>query len=215
MSGLSYQLHRLLGRVIRACHRRGLIRRGQWHWTYWEDRQDFAYYALARDWIEELSPGTRIVDVGGFNTPVVLAGRFEERLVIDRRWVLDRKPGVRYVCRDYLRWPVEPVADVLLCLQVLEHLEDGEVELFARKLMQESRSLIVSVPYEWPADKYSGHPQDPIDHQKLIGWMGGRSPEREAVVEDGSPRLLMSFSGDAESRRESFDRDTMNRSNPR
>ena len=82
----------------------------------------------------------------------------------------------------------------MLCLQVLEHLEDPET--FARKLFESGRSVIVSVPYRWPAGLRPGHVQDPVDEAKLIGWTG-RTPVETCVVRNGRDRLIAVFHGAA------------------
>lgn len=38
-------------------------------------------------------------------------------------------------------------ADVVTCYQVLEHIDDDNVGIFAKKLINDGRIAVVSVPY--------------------------------------------------------------------
>jgi hypothetical protein len=148
---------------------------------YWEARSHMAYYAAIRELVESLSPGASILDVGGYDTPVVTWGTFKRRYTVDA--VLDPKfPGVKSTEK----------MDVVICAQVLEHLENGTVERFARKLRQTGRTTIVSVPYCWPAGGEPSHVQDPIDIPKLARIMGGR-PDRCRLVADGKRRRIVAL----------------------
>ena len=75
------------------------------------------------------------------------------------------------------------VVDIITCFQVLEHLKDGDVEEFAKKLLREGRIAIVSVPYMWPENQCEYHVQDPVDVEKLIGWFGKNPAFLHVVTE--------------------------------
>lgn len=157
---------------------------------YWAKRSHFAYYAEIRSIIESLSPGDSILDVGGYDTPVVTWGKFKRRYTVDA--VLDPKfPGVRSFVEDFLTWPAPEKTTVAVCAQVLEHLDNGTVDRFARKLLGTARNVIVSVPYCWPAGAEPSHVQDPIDVHKLTKIMGGRRPDRARIVADGKRRRIV------------------------
>jgi hypothetical protein len=84
--------------------------------------------------------------------------------------------------------------DLVLCLQVLEHLQDPET--VARKLLDSGRIVIMSVPYQWPAGRNPRHLQDPVSEVKLIGW-AGRAPVETRLVRNGVDRLIAVFRGTA------------------
>lgn len=157
---------------------------------YWRARSHLNYYAEVRTLIESITTGGSILDVGGYDTPVVTWGKFKRRYTVDA--VLDPKfPGVRSYVEDFLTWPAPEKMDVVVCCQVLEHLADGTVDRFGKKLLGTGRNVIVSVPYCWPKGGEPSHVQDPIDVHKLARMMGGRRPDRARIVADGKRRRIV------------------------
>lgn len=157
--------------------------------SYWDRRKHLNYYQTALGFVENLS-GEGILDVGGWDTPMVLAGEFQNRLVVNLWKVEERLPGVEYHIGDFLAWPARPF-DVVLCLQVLEHLPDETVGGFAEKLFEIGmRRVVISVPYKWRRGASKNHLQDPVDEHKLQSWTG-RDPTVSQIVTDGSMRRLV------------------------
>lgn len=72
---------------------------------------------------------------------------------------------------DYLEYHPDEL-DVITCFQVLEHIEDNQVGVFAKKLLSDARIAIVSLPYMWPKTMCKWHVQDPVDVDKIISWFG-------------------------------------------
>jgi hypothetical protein len=64
---------------------------------YWDSRSHMNYYSTVREWIEELSPGEIILDVGGKDTPVVTWGNFKRRYLLDRMPQVKAYPGVEHL----------------------------------------------------------------------------------------------------------------------
>lgn len=148
-----------------------------------------AYYQAIRELVESFSPGASILDVGGYDTPVVTWGEFKRRYTVDA--VLDPKfPGVVSAIDDFLGWKAPEKMAVVICAQVLEHLDNGTVERFARKLRATGRHTIITVPYCWSAGQEPSHVQDPIDIPKISRIMGGR-PDRCRLVTDGKRRRIV------------------------
>lgn len=149
---------------------------------YWDGRKHMRYYAEVRAMLEALSPAGSLLDVGGWDTPVATWGTFARRYTCD----LARDPkfnGVRSHVGDFLTWTPPERMSVATCLQVLEHLPDGTVNRFARRLLAAADVVIITVPYLWPGTEPS-HFQDPISHEKLARIMG-REPDRSQVIMDG------------------------------
>jgi hypothetical protein len=162
------------------------------HWRYWEERQDMRYYQTVRRWIEELSPGAAILDVGSWDTPVATWGTFDRRYTCDLT-VDPGLPGVTSHVGRFEDWAVPEHMTVATCLQTIEHLTDENVGAFTAKLLDSAQHVIVSVPYKWRAGEQSHH-QDPIDEAKLTGLMHGNRPVRQEIVRDGrTSRLVAHF----------------------
>ena len=159
---------RLLGAAVRAC----LLPRGRGTGT-----------ALC-------AHGPAVLDVGARDTQILLAlDWFPRRMALDLQRGLPL-PGVEWIVADFLRWEPPIRFDLVLCLQVLEHLEDPSV--FFRKLHGAGRVVIVSVPYRWPQGVHPEHVQDPVDEQKLLGW-AGQQPLETRIVMDERERLIAVF----------------------
>jgi len=159
---------------------------------YWKVRHDLVYYQVVRSWMEALSPGGLLVDVGAWDTPVITWGDFAERLIVDLSPVPVSFPGVQKIQGNWLTVELPKPADLVVCLQVLEHLKDGVVEPFCQKLLRSGRRTLVSVPYRWKAGREVTHVQDPVDEAKLAGWMQ-REPSRQQIVTEprgGVQRLV-------------------------
>jgi hypothetical protein len=80
-------------------------------------------------------------------------------------------PETEGIKADYLEWETDHL-DVITCFQVLEHIDDENVTVFAKKLLKDARICVVSVPFMWKKGQCGRHLQDPIDVDKLISWFG-------------------------------------------
>ncbi|MDX1476834.1 MAG: class I SAM-dependent methyltransferase [Saprospiraceae bacterium] len=161
---------------------------------YWQRRKQLHYYQVVRAWIEALSPGDWILDVGSRSTPIVKTGQFKRRTMIDIAPFNRKFAGVEQVVADWMAYPVgEKAADVVLCLQVLEHLPDDLVGPFARKLLHAGKKTIISVPHRWPEDLTPHHLQDPVDLDKLITWTGKPPVKHHIERRDNMERLVALF----------------------
>ena len=156
---------------------------------YWESRREFAYYdevvRLAR---EHVPRGRAALDVGAHDTRVLeRLDWFERRVALDAVRV-EPGDGVEGIVADFHEFDPPESFDLVLCLQVLEHLERPEP--FARKLLATGPTAIVSVPHRWPPWTTDEHLHDPVDAARLRSWTG-RDPIEASVVEDlGMERLI-------------------------
>lgn len=183
---LVWPLKRLAGRLLRALP-------GQ-EAAYWQRRQHMQYYRevirLARAHAPEAKS---VLDVGARDTPVLVElDWIGSRTAIDFEVAPDL-PGVTGIKGDFLEFqPAQPF-DLVICLQVLEHLDDPH--RFAQKLFDTGRTVIISVPYQWPAGFCPQHPQDPIDEQKLLRWTERPPVEQAIVTDDRLARFIGVFEG--------------------
>ncbi len=163
--------------------------------NYWESRKRMKYYAYIQSILKD-TRGDIILDVGGQDTPMALQGDFKRRLVVDIKLPTHPLPGVEYYAADFLKW--EPVkADVVLCLQVLEHLADDVVVDFTQKLFDVAqRQVIISVPYKWPVESCKYHKQDPADTAKLRSWTRRNPSIARVITDDNCQRLICVYNLD-------------------
>jgi hypothetical protein len=160
---------------------------------YWERRRQFGYYAEAVRLARAHAPdGGSVLDVGSNETDVVGALEWFDRRVVLDRMLLEPRRGVETIMIDFMNYEPHDSFDVVLCLQVLEHIADPAP--FARKLLATGRTVIVSVPYVWPAGVVANHLHDPIDEQTLRAWTGREPDETSVVVDNGKERLLAVYS---------------------
>jgi hypothetical protein len=138
-----------------------------------------------------------VIDVGSMNSPFIL--RFDwipEKASLDL-YKQGRLRRVKNIKVDFLTWQPDRVYELVLCLQVLEHLD--EPAPFARKLLACGRRVIVSVPYCWPPGHEPSHVQDPVDEAKVAAWLGRPWIEHLIAREADDPfaRLIVVVDGTA------------------
>ena len=165
---------------------------------YWEQRKALKYTRHVIKLVNTFEKEAQsAIDIGAWKTPII-----EEFDWIRERDALDiLKPyssaTVRGIQQDFFTFAPGEKYDLVLCLQVLEHLENpGD---FARKLFETGKSVIVSVPFNWPAGACEHHCQDPVDQDKLLEWTG-RKPVYSAIINEGphpcSDRLIAYYRDD-------------------
>lgn len=177
----------LVYRLIRPVWRRLLRVAGRP--AYWDSRRHLRYYREAVRLAREHVPGGgRVLDVGAHEAELLRElDWFERRVALDVRYVMPRS-GVETVVGDFRDYRPDGDFDLVLCLQVLEHLPDPSA--FARKVLATGRTAIVSVPYRWPADARDSHRHDPVDEAKLRAWTGAEPVESSLVEDPGGWRLV-------------------------
>lgn len=154
---------------------------------YWNDRFDLIYYQTVDYIVRAVGTDARaIVDVGTGGCPYLdWFDWIERRVSIDINKPYS-SPSVQGLKADILRDDVPGDFDLCTCLQVLEHVPDAGP--FARRLLELAPTVIVSVPYQWPDGKTTGHVHDPVDMEKLTGWFG-RAPNYHLIVEEPLRRV--------------------------
>ena len=111
----------------------------------------------------------------------------ERRVALDARYILPQA-GIETIVMDFMNYQPESDFDLVLCLQVLEHLR--EPATFAKKLLETGRTVIISVPYRWPKGEHKEHLQDPVDEAKLELWMQ-RKPTTTSIIADQKKERLI------------------------
>lgn len=172
---------------------------GKFEAEYWQERFDLIYYQAVDFIVRSIGTDARsIIDVGSGNCPYL-----EWFHWIDRKVSIDiiapySSDNVEPIRANILDHEFEEKFDIGTCLQVLEHVDDPGP--FARRLLELTDRLIVSVPYKWPEGKTKGHVQDPVDEDKLEGWFG-RPPNYQMIVQEPlglakARRLIAIFDAD-------------------
>lgn len=139
--------------------------------SYIDGRKDYAYYKYARELLKMIChEEDSVCDVGSWDTDMLSHLSCKRKITVDKR-VPFSSEEVEGIQADYLCWTAEEL-DVITCFQVLEHIDDNQVEKFARKLLRDAPIAVVSVPYMWPKGSNKWHVQDPVDVEKLVGWFG-------------------------------------------
>jgi hypothetical protein len=156
------------------------------------------YYAEVLRLARKYAPAAEsVLDVGPNGTPLVC-----ELDWIASKTVIDLGsqpiPGATCLQGDFLQYRPERPFDLVLCLQVLEHV--GPAGQFAQRLLAAGRLVIVSVPYRWPAGSCVHHVHDPVDEDKLRGWMQQPLLEHRIIRDGARDRLIAVLSGKAAAR---------------
>jgi hypothetical protein len=162
---------------------------------YWQERKTMRYYREVIRLARKYAPAARsVLDVGPNGTPLVC-----ELDWIPSKTVIDLAshpiPGATCIQGDFLRYQPPQPFDLVLCLQVLEHV--GPAGEFAQKLLEAGRVVIVSVPYCWPAGGCKHHVHDPVDEDKLLGWMQTPFVDHRIIRDRARDRLVAVIPGKA------------------
>jgi len=153
----------------------------------WESRKHYLYYRKVRVYSEVFAPDAQsVLDVGSRDSKYLLDFNWiPQKTVVDKEKVYQH-PGVESILADFMEHEFDRQFDLVLCLQVLEHLYDPGP--FAQKLLSLGRVVIISVPYRWPkVSTTTDHVQDPVDEKKVRRWMG-RAPVYSSSVKDKSSK---------------------------
>lgn len=189
-AGLRRALERLRLALIRAGLRRPMnkVKRAVRRVVYWRRRVEDHYYSEVFRLAEEHAiAGGSVLDVGALEARMLTRlSKFRKRVALDRGKISPQE-GVETIRANFFEWTPTERFDLVLCLQVLEHVPDAKT--FAGRLFAAGRTVIISVPYRWPRGKCKGHVHDPVDEEKLRSWTG-RDPTFQVVVKDKSERLI-------------------------
>jgi len=91
---------------------------------------------------------------------------------------------VKHVVADFMEYKPKKTFDLLLCNQVIEHVQDPAA--FMKKLIESATISIISAPYNWPScGKNCGHVTDNITPSMFAEWSSPYKPVISEVIMEG------------------------------
>ncbi len=152
------------------------------------------YYNWVIRKVFKLKPDS-IVEVGGGHILLsVLSSYFcKEKLMVDIRSAkncggdLLKSFGIDFLQLDIMEYNLPAGYDMLICLQMLEHLENPAIAI--RRMWDSAKTRIFSVPFGW--EPSPGHIHNHITEEQFTGWFP-RKPDETAIVQEscGSKRII-------------------------
>ena len=135
---------------------------------YWRIRQSLRYFQYTYKFVNALEECSSILDVGGGPSGFlqkVDPRKYTKRVLLDLEQLEftgeGSTPPTMVIEGDFLDTPL-PLFDVVVCLQVMEHILDKHK--FATKLLRVAQKyLIVTVPYKWAEESC-------IDENMVASW---------------------------------------------
>lgn len=145
---------------------------------YWRIRQSLLYFQYTYKFVNSLRECSSIIDIGGGPAGFlqkVDPKKYTKRVLLDLEQLEFIGEGsnipTMVIEGDFLDVPL-PLFDVVVCLQVMEHVPDKYK--FASKLLEVARKyLIVTVPYNWAEESY-------IDENTVADWF--KTPFEKKVL---------------------------------
>jgi SAM-dependent methyltransferase len=167
--------------------------------SYWRNRSDLIYYRYIEYIMRVVGrDATSMVDVGSGNCPYLeWFDWIQDKRSVDIR-VPYQSDTVQGIQGDIHELTFDRKFDLCTCFQVLEHVPDAAQ--FAHRLQELAETIIVSVPYKWPANSTKGHVHDPVTYAKLTEWMGREANykiiAREPFRSQKHERLIAIYASD-------------------
>jgi hypothetical protein len=155
---------------------------------YYKDRKHYNYYEKISDILSKLK-FTSIIDIGSRKSPVFK--KIDNNVYkssLDLLEINNDNKNINHIIADFYKWVPDKKYDIVLCLQVLEHLD--KPAKFAQKLFNTGNKIIISLPYKWKKGVCIYHKQDPVD-EKLIKQWTNRDPLESYIVEDNGLKRII------------------------
>lgn len=143
-------------------------------------------------------------NVSGFRPELsqfVISSSFFPFITLPEAWIGDRtcvapyfeaydgqadkdSKDVKHVVADFMEYKPKKTFDLLLCNQVIEHVQDPAA--FMKKLIESATISIISAPYNWPScGKNCGHVTDNITPSMFAEWSSPYKPVISEVIMEG------------------------------
>ncbi len=145
----------------------------------------WSYIEIALQWLKEMCP-KKTLEVGAYIFPLDKNGWYIDIMDYSGRL------GSRFVRHDARNtpWPFAyKEFDVVISLQVWEHLLGGQKKAFA-ELTRVGKSAILSLPYMW-TDGDADHIG--IDKRVISEWFLGNFPSKEVIIPGIKNRIIQLY----------------------
>lgn len=159
--------------------------------SYFESRKDLLYYKKTLSILNDLSEhNDSLLDVGGWKGEFISkVNGFTDKTVID----LHKKPknfpeDINFISSDFIKANINKKYDVVICMQVLEHIDNDIIHRFTQKLFEVGTIVLISVPYKWEKGACKYHIQDPVDENKLKSWTK-KEPSKTWIIKEKKSKL--------------------------
>jgi hypothetical protein len=142
---------------------------------YWNLRRNNKLYSRFLKLVREEAPDAlTVLDVGAYESPYIsLFDWIPTKVATDiqsRDNVWNDMDGIAFVQGDFMTLNFATVFDVVICNQVVEHIDDDKVKQFVAKMQSIAKVLMVTTTYEMPFGDIQGHVQDPISENEFRSW---------------------------------------------
>lgn len=149
---------------------------------YYNERKESNYYKKVVELVNNFNKITSIIDIGGRRSPVLEnLNKSIYRCSLDIQPIKEFSKEIHLITANFYTWIPDKKYDIILCLQVLEHLDNPRE--FAQKLFSVGKIVIISVPYKWPKGFCKYHVQDPVDEKLIKAWVD-REPTMSYIISD-------------------------------
>ena len=143
--------------------------------SYWSKRKDSELYTYIVREALSTQEALSALDVGAYESPLLARlTSIPTKVATDqqsRPAVWNHVTGIAFITGDFLSLKFGTTYDVVMCSQVVEHLNDEQLPNFFRKMLSLTRNkLIVSTTHELEFGRIDGHIQDPISSSKFQSW---------------------------------------------
>lgn len=144
------------------------------------------YFNIVLNMIKKIEPKS-VLEVGSAGCKLV-----KDSKVVD---ISNQYNGIKYDV-DYLLDitkdldQIKERFDLIICLQVLEHLGNSQKMVFSG-LLERTDNLIISVPYLWTDKRELSHYN--ITDDIIKNWTCNKDPKEEIVIGDNKKRKIIRY----------------------